>query len=194
MWAAGQSEFGRVTRSDTPDVRSSAGSEPDQPDRLTEEQVRTALTAVVDPELGADIVDLGMVTGIDVGTDGRVVVEVALTVAGCPLRTQIRQDVETHVGALPGVQEVVVALGVMDAEQRQAVMARARLLAHDQAPAINIPESTRVIAVASGKGGVGKSSVTVNLAVSLARRGLTIGVLDADIWGFSVPRLLGHAG
>ena len=180
-----------MTRSDTPGSLSPAGSGADQ---LTEERVRSALTAVVDPELGADIVDLGMVTGIDVGHDGRVVVEVALTVAGCPLRTQIRQDVETHVGALPGVQEVTVTLGVMDPEQRKAVMARARLLARDPSPSINIPESTRVIAVASGKGGVGKSSVTVNLAVSLALRGLTVGVLDADIWGFSVPRLLGMQG
>ncbi len=180
-----------MTRSDTPGSLSPAGSGADQ---LTEEQVRSALTAVVDPELGADIVDLGMVTGIDVGHDGRVVVEVALTVAGCPLRTQIRQDVETHVGALPGVQEVTVTLGVMDPEQRKAVMARARLLARDPSPSINISETTRVIAVASGKGGVGKSSVTVNLAVSLARRGLTVGVLDADIWGFSVPRLLGMQG
>ncbi len=183
--------IGRVTRSDTPGSSPSAEAEPE---RLTEDRVRRALTAVVDPELGADIVDLGMVTGIDVGDDGKVVVEVALTVAGCPLRTQIRQDVETHVGALPGVGEVTVTIGVMEPEQRKAVMARARLLARDPAPAINIPDSTRVIAVASGKGGVGKSSVTVNLAVSLARRGLTVGVLDADIWGFSVPRLLGMQG
>ena len=84
--------------------------------------------------------------------------------------------------------------GVMDAEQRKAVMARARQLAQDPAPATDIPDTARVIAVASGKGGVGKSSVTVNLAVALARRGLTVGVLDADIWGFSVPRLLGMQG
>jgi ATP-binding protein involved in chromosome partitioning len=156
--------------------------------------VRTALAAVMDPELGADIVDLGMVNAVTVLPGGRVDVEVALTVAGCPLRTQIRTDVETHVRALPGVEEVVVTTGVMDPEQRKAVMARARLLAQDPAPKTNIPESTRVIAVASGKGGVGKSSVTVNLAVALARRGLTVGVLDADIWGFSVPRLLGMQG
>ncbi|MHB1710074.1 MAG: Mrp/NBP35 family ATP-binding protein, partial [Acidimicrobiales bacterium] len=87
-----------------------------------------------------------------------------------------------------------VNTGVMDAEQRREVMARARFLARDPAPATDIPESTRVIAIASGKGGVGKSSVTVNLAVALARRGLTVGVLDADIWGFSIPRLLGMQG
>ena len=164
----------------------------DQP--LTEEQVRVALTGVVDPELGADIVELGMVTGVRIGPGGAVDVEVALTVAGCPLRTQIKTDVESHVGALPGVGSVSVTTGVMDAEQRQVVMARARLLARDPAPHTEIPDTARVIAIASGKGGVGKSSVTVNLAVAMARRGLTVGVLDADIWGFSVPRLLGMQG
>lgn len=159
----------------------------------TEDSIRSALRGVVDPELGADIVELGMVTAVR--SDGGVVdVEVALTVAGCPLRAQIQRDVETHVGALPGVLSVSVSTGVMDAEQRKAVMARARLIARDPAPATDIPDSARVIAIASGKGGVGKSSVTVNLAVALARRGLTIGVLDADIWGFSVPRLLGMQG
>jgi ATP-binding protein involved in chromosome partitioning len=155
--------------------------------------VRAALRGVVDPELGADIVELGMVTAVRIaGT--RVEVEVALTVAGCPLRSQIQTDVETHVGALPGVDTVAVTTGVMDADQRKSVMARARLLARDPAPTTDIPDTARVIAVASGKGGVGKSSVTVNLAVAMARRGLTIGVLDADIWGFSIPRLLGMQG
>lgn len=149
---------------------------------------------MVDPELGADIVELGMVNTVTVDDAGRVEVEVALTVAGCPLRAQIQSDVETHVGALTGVTGVSVRTGVMDAEQKKAVMARARLLARDPAPATDIPDTARVIAIASGKGGVGKSSVTVNLAVALARRGLTVGVLDADIWGFSVPRLLGMQG
>jgi ATP-binding protein involved in chromosome partitioning len=160
----------------------------------TEEQVRGALRGVIDPELGADIVELGMVTAVRLGPGGAVEVEVALTVAGCPLRTQIQADVETHVGTLDGVTSVVVTTGVMDPEQRRAVMARARRLAQDPAPATDIPDTARIIAIASGKGGVGKSSVTVNLAVALARRGLTIGVLDADIWGFSVPRLLGMQG
>jgi ATP-binding protein involved in chromosome partitioning len=160
----------------------------------TEEQVRAALRGVIDPELGADIVELGMVTAVRLGPDGAIGVEVALTVAGCPLRTQIQADVETHVGTLDGVTSVVVTTGVMDAAQRQAVMGRARRLAQDPAPVTDIPDTARIIAIASGKGGVGKSSVTVNLAVALARRGLTIGVLDADIWGFSVPRLLGMQG
>jgi ATP-binding protein involved in chromosome partitioning len=173
-----------VTRTDTFDPG---------PPELSEETVRGALRGVVDPELGADIVELGMVTSVRID-DGEVEVEVALTVAGCPLRTQIQSDVETHVGGLPGVRSVSVTTGVMDAEQRASVMARARKLAQDPAPVTDIPDSARVIAVASGKGGVGKSSVTVNLAVAMARRGLTIGVLDADIWGFSVPRLLGMQG
>jgi ATP-binding protein involved in chromosome partitioning len=156
--------------------------------------VRNALRGVIDPELGADIVELGMVTAVRVAEGGEVGVEVALTVAGCPLRTQIKSDVETRVAAVSGVRTVTVGTGVMDAEQRKAVMARARLLARDPAPATDIPDSARVIAVASGKGGVGKSSITVNLAVAMARRGLTIGVLDADIWGFSIPRLLGMQG
>lgn len=180
-----------MTRSDPPDVHATPSTSSSGP---TEEDVRTALAAVMDPELGADIVELGMVNAVTVSPGGKVEVEVALTVAGCPLRTQIRADVETHVRALPGVDEVTVTTGVMEPEQRKAVMARARLLAQDPAPKTDIPESTRVIAVASGKGGVGKSSVTVNLAVALARRGLTVGVLDADIWGFSVPRLLGMQG
>jgi ATP-binding protein involved in chromosome partitioning len=173
-----------VTRTDTFD--------PGQPE-VSEETVRDSLRGVIDPELGADIVELGMVTSVRID-DGAVEVEVALTVAGCPLRTQIQSDVETHVGGLPGVRSVSVTTGVMDADQRAVVMARARKLAQDPAPVTDIPDSARVIAVASGKGGVGKSSVTVNLAVALARRGLTIGVLDADIWGFSVPRLLGMQG
>ena len=159
----------------------------------TEDEVRAVLRNVVDPELGADIVELGMVTRVRVA-DGDVEVEVALTIAGCPLRAQIQRDVDLHVGALAGVRSVTVTTGVMEAEQKQAVMARARLLAREDPPETAVPESARVVAIASGKGGVGKSSVTVNVAVALARRGLTVGVLDADIWGFSVPRLLGMQG
>ncbi len=185
---------GRIAAVSRPDVTGNEDSVPDDQAVPSIETVRSALRGVVDPELGADIVELGMVTSVGVGDGGDVDVEVALTVAGCPLRTQIRTDVETHVGGLPGVRSVTVSTGVMDAEQRKVVMARARQLAQDPAPATDIPDTARVIAVASGKGGVGKSSVTVNLAVAMARRGLTVGVLDADIWGFSVPRLLGMQG
>ena len=160
---------------------------------ISEAAVREALRSVVDPELGADVVELGMVTDVAVA-GGAVEVEVALTVAGCPLRTQIKQDVEARVGSLPGVTSVSVRTGEMDAEQRRAVMAKARFLARDTTNSTDIPDSARVLAVSAVKGGVGKSSVTVNLAVAMARRGLTVGLLDADIWGFSVPRLLGMEG
>ena len=150
---------------------------------------------MIDPELGSDIVELGMVRGVHVGPDGVVEVEVALTVAGCPLRTQLRSDVEARLQTLPGVRAVKVVMGEMSPTERAAVMDKARRRAQeDRALPVDIPVSARVLAVSSGKGGVGKSSVTVNLAVALARRGLVVGLLDADIWGFSVPRLLGMQG
>jgi ATP-binding protein involved in chromosome partitioning len=160
-----------------------------------EQALWDALSGVVDPELGADIVELGMVRRVSVSPAGAVEVEVALTVAGCPLRTQLRADVERVAGAVPGVRSVEVVMGEMGAEERAAVVDRARRRAQaERAVAVDVPLSARVLAVASGKGGVGKSSVTVNLAVALARRGLVVGLLDADIWGFSVPRLLGMQG
>ncbi len=158
------------------------------------EAVRRALAAVIDPELGADIVELGMVGDISVATDGAVVVGVALTVAGCPLRAQIERDVQARLRPLPGVTSVEVRTSVMDAAGRARVMDRARRHAAEHPPSTAVSPTTRVLAVASGKGGVGKSSVTVNLAVALALRGCTVGVLDADIWGHSVPRLLGLDG
>jgi ATP-binding protein involved in chromosome partitioning len=156
--------------------------------------VRDALRAVIDPELGDNIVDLGMVTGVDVSEAGEIEVGVALTIAGCPLRSQLEHDVTSRLAGLPGVTSVQVRMGEMDAAGRAEVMSRARWKARQNAPETGIDATTRILAVGSGKGGVGKSSVTVNLAVALARRGLTVGVLDADIWGFSVPRLLGMDG
>jgi ATP-binding protein involved in chromosome partitioning len=158
------------------------------------DDVRRILAGVIDPELHASIVDLGMVDDVRVDADGAVGVKVALTTAGCPLRTQIRQDVESKVRGLPGVTAVKVEYGEMTREQKSAAMQRARFNAREQAGPTEVPSTTRVLAVASGKGGVGKSSVTVNLAAALAARGLTVGVLDADIWGFSVPRMLGVEG
>jgi ATP-binding protein involved in chromosome partitioning len=157
----------------------------------TTDDVRQALRRVIDPELGDDIVELGMVRHIAVGDDGAAVVTVALTVAGCPLQAQLRGDIVGQVGALPGISGVEVRMGEMDAEEKAALMSRARWKARDRGITTDIPETTRILAIASGKGGVGKSSVTANLAVSLAGRGLTVGVLDADIWGFSIPRMLG---
>jgi ATP-binding protein involved in chromosome partitioning len=160
----------------------------------TPDAVRGMLAGVIDPELHADIVELGMVDDVRVGDDGSVMVKVALTTAGCPLRTQIKRDVESKVRGLPGVTDVRVEYGEMNADQKRAAMQRARWNARERAAPTEVPSTTRVIAVASGKGGVGKSSVTVNLAAALAARGLTVGVLDADIWGFSVPRMLGIEG
>jgi ATP-binding protein involved in chromosome partitioning len=152
------------------------------------------LAGVIDPELHASIVDLGMVDDIWVGDEGSVVVKVALTTAGCPLRVQIRRDVESKVRGLPGVRSVEVEYGEMTQAQKSVAMQRARFNAREQADPTEVPSTTRVLAIASGKGGVGKSSVTVNLAAALAARGLVVGVLDADIWGFSVPRMLGVEG
>jgi ATP-binding protein involved in chromosome partitioning len=156
--------------------------------------VRGVLAGVLDPELGVNIVELGMVRDVVVGPDGAVRVQVALTTAGCPLRAQIANDVRSKVGGLPGVTDVEVAYGEMTQEQRSELMQRARLHASRNAPATEVAATTRVLAVGSGKGGVGKSSVTANLAAALAVRGLTVGVLDADIWGFSIPRMLGVEG
>jgi len=160
----------------------------------TEDDVVNVLRGVVDPELGSDIVDLGMVHGIDVDDDGTVTATVVLTISGCPLRTQIREDVESKLRGLPGVREARVRFGEMTQQERSDLMQRVRRKLADNPPATEVPLTTRVIAVASGKGGVGKSSVTVNLATAMAARGLHIGVLDADIWGFSVPRMLGITG
>ena len=160
----------------------------------THDEVTARLRSVVDPELGDDIVDLGMVKGVDVSPAGAVTVSIALTIAGCPLRSQIDQDVRGQLAALPGVTSVDLSMAPMTPEERAAVMARARWKAREHAPATAVPAAARVLAIASGKGGVGKSSVTVNLAAALALRGLEVGVLDADIWGFSVPRLLGMGG
>jgi len=160
----------------------------------TVEDVRAALLGVIDPELGDNVVDLGMVRDIEVDPDGFVTVTIALTVAGCPLQKQLRTDVDGQVGAVPGVAGVAVRMGEMDATEKAALMARARHKAQDRGIVTDIPAAARILAIASGKGGVGKSSVTANLAVSLAGRGLTVGVLDADIWGFSLPRMLGLEG
>jgi ATP-binding protein involved in chromosome partitioning len=163
-------------------------------ERPTTEEVWRMLEAVLDPELHASIVDLGMVRDVDVDEDGVVGVAIALTTAGCPLRAQIRDDVRDRVNQLPGVTGVEVRMGEMTQEQRSALMMTARKKAAERAPETEVALTTRVLAVASGKGGVGKSSVTVNLAAALASQGFSVGVLDADIWGFSVPRMLGIEG
>jgi ATP-binding protein involved in chromosome partitioning len=157
---------------------------------LSPETVRSALRGVIDPELGDNIVDLGMVRDVQI-ENGTVKVEIAFTIAGCPLRAQLRSDIERHIHSLPDVQEVKVKVGSMTSEERSDLMSRARWKARENAGPNQVPADARVIAIASGKGGVGKSSVTANLASALALRGYTVGVLDADIAGFSIPRLLG---
>ncbi|MGO9197376.1 MAG: Mrp/NBP35 family ATP-binding protein [Acidimicrobiales bacterium] len=162
----------------------------DLPDRVTE-----ALRGVVDPELGDDIVSLGMVRAVTATATGEVMAEIALTIASCPLRTQLKDDVERAVRTVPGVTGVEVRTGVMTQPERSELMSRARLRAQERSElATDLPATTRVLAIASGKGGVGKSSVTVNLAVAIASRGHAVGILDADVWGHSVPRLLGMEG
>ncbi len=170
------------------DGRDAAASSSPPP---TSDEVLAVLATVVDPELGADIVSLGMVPAITVSEAGAVDVTVKLTIGGCPMRAEIKREVETRVGVHPGVSAVHISWGEMTPEERTEVMTKARWSARQHAGDTQVPTSTRVLAIASGKGGVGKSSVTVNLAVALAQRGRTVGVLDADIWGFSVPRLLG---
>jgi ATP-binding protein involved in chromosome partitioning len=156
----------------------------------TVSDIEAALRGVIDPELGSDIVDLGMVG--DISLDGTsATIGIALTVASCPMRDQIEGDAVRKVTALPGVTDVSVNVSVMDQAQRSELMSRARLRARDHAEPTSVSPTTRVVAVSSGKGGVGKSSVSVNLALAIADLGHRVGLLDADIWGFSVPRMLG---
>src|SRR6202011_1501182 len=156
------------------------------------QQVTKALDGVQDPEIHRPITELGMVKNIDIGPDGAVLVEVWLTITGCPLRETITREVTAAVSRLPGVSAVRVELDVMSDEQRRALQTQLRGgRPEPQIPFAQPSSLTRVYAVASGKGGVGKSSVTVNLAAAMASRGLSVGVLDADIYGHSVPRMMG---
>jgi ATP-binding protein involved in chromosome partitioning len=161
---------------------------------VTEQQVREALRSVLDPEIGRPIEDLGMLERIEV--DGDLVrVHVLLTIAGCPLQERINADV-TNALAPIGVERVDVRMTPMSEEQRAALVGklRGKAGAPQQQRSFFTDGKTSVIAVASGKGGVGKSSVTVNLAAALAAEGHRVGILDADVWGFSVPRMLGVHG
>ncbi len=156
--------------------------------------IYTALGSVKDPEIKRPVTELGMVKAIDAYDDGRVRVEILLTISGCPLKDTLRRDVTAAAMGVPGVIQVQVDLGVMSDEQRKGLR---ELLKGGQAereiPFARADSLTQVIAVASGKGGVGKSSVTVNLALALARAGRTVGVLDADVYGHSIPAMLGVA-
>jgi ATP-binding protein involved in chromosome partitioning len=167
------------------------------PTQPTNEQIQAALATVNDPEIHRPITELGMVKSVETGPSGHVAVTVYLTVAGCPMRDTITREVTGAVSAVEGVTGVEVILDVMSAEQRQQLQSRLRSdsgTAEREIPFAKPSSLTRVYAVASGKGGVGKSSVTVNLAAAMARRGLQVGVVDADIYGHSVPRMLGVSG
>jgi len=160
-----------------------------------EESVRTALGTVQDPEIHRPITELGMVKSVEIDEAGAAKVAVYLTVSGCPMRETITSRVTDAVAAVPGISSVEVELDVMSAEQRQELATMLRGGKPDKEIPFAQPGSlTRVYAVASGKGGVGKSSVTVNLAAALAADGLKVAVVDADIYGHSVPRMLGVEG
>ncbi|MFT7648398.1 MAG: ATP-binding protein involved in chromosome partitioning [Candidatus Poriferisodalaceae bacterium] len=160
-------------------------------DDLDSVAIMNALRGVIDPELGDNIVDLGMVKRLERDAARAVHITISLTTAGCPLRAQLMRDAKSRVGSLPGIEAVKIHFGEMTSDERSNVMSRARWKARDNAVQTDIPATCRILAIASGKGGVGKSSVTANLAVLLAERGLTVGVLDADVGGFSMPQLLG---
>lgn len=157
------------------------------------DQVMAALETVIDPEIHRPIVDLNMTSAEQVTIDGSTVtVEVLLTTAGCPLRTTINADIIKAVGAVEGVENVKVDMGVMSDEQKKALREKLNGGCPEREIPFAQPNSlTRVIAVTSGKGGVGKSSMTANLAAAMTQAGLKVGVMDADIYGFSIPRMLG---
>ncbi|MGN8246499.1 Mrp/NBP35 family ATP-binding protein [Cellulomonas soli] len=177
---------------------SAADSRPDAPDQHPlVAAVRGALAGVMDPEIRRPVTELGMVRSVEVrpgatGAGAHVVVGLDLTTPGCPLKDTLNRDITAAVQPLEGVGAVEVAMGVMSAEQRQAL--RVMLRGTDAEPVVPFAQPgslTKVFAIASGKGGVGKSSVTANLAVAMAADGLRVGVVDADIYGFSIPRMLG---
>ncbi|MBE7323475.1 Mrp/NBP35 family ATP-binding protein [Nocardioides sp. Y6] len=158
------------------------------------EQVHAALAQVNDPEIKRPITELGMVDSVEISPEGLVEVKVLLTVAGCPLKDTINRDVTAAVTAVPGVSGVDLELGVMTPEQRSALGDTLRGgQAQREIPFAQAGNLTKVYAIASGKGGVGKSSVTVNLALALAAQGRRVGIVDADIYGHSVPAMLGLA-
>ncbi len=158
------------------------------------ERVQAALARVNDPEIKRPITELGMVENIDIDDTGLVAVKVLLTVAGCPLKDTIINDVTTEVTRVEGVTAVDVQLGVMTADQRSKLQEDLRGgTAQRDIPFAKPDSLTKVYAIASGKGGVGKSSVTVNLAIAMAKQGMKVGIVDADIYGHSVPAMMGIA-
>ncbi|MBC7643538.1 MAG: Mrp/NBP35 family ATP-binding protein [Thermoleophilia bacterium] len=157
----------------------------------TKDDVFAALGRVIDPELRKDVVELRMVRDIEIDENNHVTVEIALTTPGCPLKRSFDDQVNQHVGSLPGVTGTLVRFTVMSSEQKEALREQLQGGRQTRKPGIAIPRECRVIAVTSGKGGVGKSTVTTNLAAAMAARGKEVGLLDADVYGYSVPQMLG---
>jgi ATP-binding protein involved in chromosome partitioning len=157
-----------------------------------EADIRAALKVVIDPELRHNIVDLGMVRSIEQPSEGRVDVVVSLTTPGCPIRSHFQKGVATAVRALPGVSEVNVGFDVLTQQEKGSL--QQRLGRKDGLPTGALAAVKNVVCVGSGKGGVGKSTVTVNLAAALAQEGMQAAALDADVWGYSIPRMLGVHG
>src|ERR687885_343625 len=158
----------------------------------TREQVLEALKVVIDPELHRSIVELGMVRSIDVKDQGVVDVTVSLTTPGCPIKSHFQNGVATAVQALPGVARVNVGFDVLSAQEKQGL--QKTLGRPGGLPEGALAQVANVVCIGSGKGGVGKSSLTVNLAAALTAEGKKVGVLDADVWGYSIPRMLGLGG
>ncbi|WP_445443691.1 Mrp/NBP35 family ATP-binding protein [Clavibacter sp. km1a] len=158
---------------------------------LTAEAIHRALAGVVDPEIRRPITELDMVSDVRVEDGGVARVDIALTIVGCPAATSIERDVREAVEAVPGVAQLELTVGVMSPERRRALTERLRGPAAKRGIPFGPESLTRVYAVTSGKGGVGKSTLTANLAVALAAKGLAVGLVDADVHGFSIPGILG---
>ena len=154
------------------------------------DEIFRALEHVIDPELRRPVTDLDMVRSVEI-SGGDVVVTIALTIAGCPLRSSFEDQVGQHVGAVPGVARVALRFDVMSPEEKQALTTKLRGGVTERTKGISLDASTRVLAVCSGKGGVGKSTLAANLAVAFSRLGQRTGILDADVYGHSIPHLLG---
>ncbi len=154
------------------------------------DEIMHALEGVIDPELHRSVVELDMVRSIEI--DGpKVELVIALTIAGCPLRSSFEEQVERALGTVEGVEQVTLGFTVMSPEERGALTTKLRGGVSERTPGISVDASTRVIAVASGKGGVGKSSLSANLAAAFSTLGLKTGILDADVYGYSIPHMLG---
>jgi ATP-binding protein involved in chromosome partitioning len=154
------------------------------------EQILTALERVIDPELKRSVIELDMVRGLEV-TGGRVALQIALTVPGCPLRSSFESQVEEALRPVPGVEGIDLDFTVMTPEEKAALTTKLRGGVAERTPGISVDAKTRIIAIASGKGGVGKSSLAANLAAALSRLGHRTGILDADVYGYSIPHMLG---